>query len=121
MGQSGSVAVTVAMICLGVAAAASYALSGRVSRSIAVPLIVGSLIHLVNAAGFFILTSSNGHVSPVVLLPFRLLAALVPTILVTGSWNTMLALYVVLPAFSFLLAMVAIPHRVAPNQRSADA
>lgn len=104
MGQTGAVATAVLMVALCVLAAVASAFFGGIPGIVKLAIVLASSLHLFHAVFFFVLTSSNGHVSPLVMLPFTLVSAAFPSIIVTGNG---VAMYVALPFFCVVLALSA--------------
>ena len=116
MGQAGAAATAAAMVALCVLAAIANISHGGVPGVVKLAIVLASSLHLFQAVGFYILTSSNGHASPLVLLPFALVSAVFPSVIVTGNGAVMAALYVALPLFCLALALSARrPSRAEPH------
>ncbi len=104
------------MIALCVLAAIACAFCGGIPVIVKIAIAFASSLHLLHAIGFFLLTSSNGHASPLALLSFALLGSVFPSVMVTGNGAAMFTLYVALPLFCLVRALCAKrPTRAKPH------
>lgn len=77
-GQTRQVLMLTAVAVLCILAAVTYLLKKPLNKSLSIVISVAVGIHLVNAIGFFIMVSTNGRAGAA-LLPFMLIASIIPT------------------------------------------
>lgn len=105
MGHTGSVVTAALMIALCSLAPISSFLSGAVPGVLRFMPVLASALHLLHAAWFFYFVSANGHVPPLLRVPFMLLGMVFPSAIVTANISILLALYVALPFACLVLAV----------------
>lgn len=79
VGQSRPVAMLALMGALCFAAALALALAKRLPRALSIAIATVGGLHLVNAMGAYMMYITNGTASPALMLPFVLLASVIPT------------------------------------------
>jgi hypothetical protein len=117
VGQTRPVAMLAVMGTFCAVAALMLFLKKRLPRFLLIAIAAVAGLHLLNAAGMYILYSTNGHAGPAVMLPFILLASVLPTS--TTFWGMPVgnASLLLLPVATFaaLICTSSLPSQNASN------
>lgn len=98
--QTRAVALSGSMIALcSLAAFFSLTVDG-IPKLLRICMVVVAGIHIFNAVGTYLFMSTNGHIHPIFMLPFRLIGSLAPTVFIT---NESAIIYFLLPLVCVVL------------------